>query len=72
MTRPLGKQQLRLLMLLGRPGTVMVTPADSVARSLGRRGLLSEAGDRITPSGLRALADAMESGQLEQFMEPRR
>lgn len=68
----LGKHQLGLLLALGTPGTLLPVP-DRVARSLAKRGLLSEYRGclRITPAGMRALADAFEAGQLEQFMRPR-
>jgi hypothetical protein len=76
MTRPIGKLQLRLLMGLSSPSMMMVV-GDAVSASLVKRGLLRpnfpddpEAFHRITPAGMRALADAYEAGQLEQFMKP--
>lgn len=76
MTRPLGKLQLRLLMGLSSPSMMMVV-GDGVSTSLVKRGLLRpnypdtpEAFHRITPAGMRALADAYEAGQLAQFMKP--
>lgn len=69
----IGRQQLRLLMLLGSPGNVLVTPADRVAKALIRRGLLAEGeGVAITPAGLRALADELEAGRVAQHLIARR
>lgn len=83
MARPLGKHQLRLLLQLGSPGMRLVV-GDRLSRSLERRGLLRATGGpvktddgrdlppglfQITPAGLRALADALERGQLEQFFK---
>lgn len=74
--RPIGKLQLERLMGLASPSMLMVV-GDAVSKSLVRRGLLKpnfpetpDAWHRITPSGLRALADAYESGKLAQFMKP--
>jgi hypothetical protein len=73
--RPLGKLQLERLMGLASPSSLMVV-GDAVSKSLVARGLLRpyfpdnpDAWHRITPSGLRALADAFETGRLDQFME---
>lgn len=71
--KPLGKRQLEALMRLASPGVAIVVP-DKVDRSLERRGYLkpltgrSDGFLRITPAGLRALADAFERGELEQFL----
>ncbi|MBN9472081.1 MAG: hypothetical protein J0J10_25275 [Bosea sp.] len=68
----LGTQQLRLLCGLGSPGTALVVP-DRISNSLVTRGLLrnthpSKPGmQRITPAGLRQLADDLEAGRLDQF-----
>jgi hypothetical protein len=73
--RPLGKLQLERLMGMASPSSLLVV-GDAVSKSLVARGLLKPhfpdrpgAWHRITPSGLRALADAFESGRLDQFME---
>lgn len=73
--RPLGRLQLERLMGLASPSCLMVV-GDAVSKSLVRRGLLKphfpdnpEAWHRITPSGMRALAEAYEAGQLDQFMK---
>jgi hypothetical protein len=74
--RPLGKLQLERLMGLASPSMMLVV-GDALSKSLVKRGLLKanfpdtpEAWHRITPDGLRALADAYEAGQLAQFMKP--
>lgn len=73
--RPLGKLQLERLMGLASPSCLMIV-GDAVSTSLVKRGLLRpnfpdnpEAWHRITPAGMRVLADAYESGHLEQFMK---
>jgi hypothetical protein len=73
--RPLGKRQLERLMGLASPSSLMVV-GDVVSRSLVERGLLKPyfqdrpgAWHRITPAGLRSLADAYEAGKLDQFMK---
>jgi hypothetical protein len=74
MTRPLGTQQLKLLLAMGSPSLIMLTPPDRVAQSLIDRGYAGDwrnGGTRITPAGMRALADAYEAGLLEQFMSKR-
>lgn len=75
MTRPLGKLQLEFLMGLASPSCLMVV-GNAVSKSLVARGLLKphfpdkpDAWHRITPVGLRALADAFEGGQLDRFMK---
>lgn len=72
--RPLGKHQLEFLMGLSSPTCLMVV-GNAVSKSLVKRGLLKphfpdkpEAWHRITPAGMRTLADAFEAGQLDQFM----
>jgi hypothetical protein len=72
--RPLGKRQLEKLLGLASPSMLLVV-GDAVSKSLVKRGLLAaavpdrpDAWHRITPAGLRALADAYESGLLDQFM----
>jgi hypothetical protein len=71
----LGKNQLKLLMAMGSPSMLLMTPCTGEAKSLERRGLVASyrggGATRITPAGMRALADAYEAGQLEQFMHPR-
>lgn len=73
--RPLGKLQLEYLMGLASPSCLMVV-GNAVSKSLVKRGLLKpyfpdnqDAWHRITPSGMRALADAYEAGLLDQFMK---
>jgi hypothetical protein len=71
----LGKNQLQRLMGLASPGVLLVVADDRLSKSLVRRGLTTPAtGDpdawhRITPKGMRVLADAYEAGDLEQFMK---
>lgn len=64
----IGNNQLHLLGILARPGTVLIS-ATPTSRSLTRRGLLTEARHdsfvHIAPAGLRALADAAEAGLVE-------
>ncbi len=74
--RPLGKNQLERLLGLASPSMMLVV-GDNLSGSLVKRGLLAPrfpadpgAWHRITPAGMRALADAYEAGQLEQFMKP--
>ena len=70
--RPLGKRQIDLLAKLGSPGMFLIV-GDPVSRSLAKRGLLKPEGTstdddsfyHITSAGLRALADAMDSGQIK-------
>lgn len=65
--RQLGNRQRELLVSF-RVGSLLLTP-NGVSRTLVARGLLRE--DKpggsccITPAGLRALADAMEAGQVQ-------
>ena len=73
--RPLGKLQLERLMGLASPSCLLVV-GDAVSKSLVKRGLLKphfpdrpDAWHRITPCGLRTLAEAFEGGQLDQFMK---
>jgi len=56
---------------------MMLIVGDALSKSLVKRGLLKpnfpdnpEAWHRITPAGMRVLADAYEAGHLEQFMKP--
>ena len=73
----LGKHQLCLLASMASPFSVLVV-GDRVSRSLVKRGLMAshfaekakaEGFHGITPAGLRELADAMERGELEQFLD---
>ena len=66
----LGINQTRMLLMLASPATALVTP-DAVSRRLIKRGLLADEGSaiRITPAGLRALADEMEAGRVETAIE---
>lgn len=66
MSARLGHSQLALLQTLGNPRYRMIG-RDRVADSLVRRGLLCAASEdgkvvRITPDGLRTLADTLEHG----------
>lgn len=65
--RPLGKNQRDLLAKLGGV-TMSLVVADKLSDSLVRRGLLSAEPDgsfaRITPLGLRVLADELEAGRV--------
>ena len=66
----LGINQTRMLIMLASPTTALVTP-DAVSRSLIKRGLVSDESGliRITPAGLRALADEMDAGRVETAIE---
>lgn len=73
--RPLGKQQIQRLMSLASPSCLMIV-GDKVSASLVARGLLKpnfpdkpDAWHRITPAGMRLLADAYEAGHLDQYMK---
>lgn len=73
--RPLGKNQLERLLTLASPSMMLVV-GDDLSGSLIKRGLLTpnfpdtpEAFHRITPAGMRVLADAFEAGLLAQFMK---
>ena len=68
----LGKHQLQMLIMLASPTCVLLTPGRSEA-GLVKRGLLKEREPgracTITPAGLRALAEAMEAGLIEDAIE---
>lgn len=73
--RPLGKLQLERLMGLASPSMLLIV-GDKLSQSLVARGLVKphfrkkpDAWHRITPAGMRVLADAYEAGQLKQFMK---
>lgn len=72
----LGKRQLKLLAGMGSPFSWLIV-GDRLSDSLAKRGLLKPRSDgsysffRITPAGLRTLADALERGELEQFVDKR-
>lgn len=72
----LGKHQLCLLATMASPFSLLIV-GDKISRSLVKRGLLaphfakSDGFHGVTPSGLRAVAEAMERGDLEQFMDPK-
>ena len=80
---PLGRRQLRMLMLCASPYGYLVT-TDKVSDSLVRRGLLRERDDLerskydgrrpccITPAGYRALAAEMEAGRIDAVVEEMR
>lgn len=72
----LGKHQLQRLMGLASPSCLLIVAGDRLSKSLVKRGLTKphfaddpDAWHRITPTGLRALADALEAGELEPFMK---
>lgn len=74
--RPLGKKQLELLLSCASPSSLLVVGDGPVEQSLVQRELLApklkqrpKAWLRITPAGMRALADALESGLLDQFFK---
>lgn len=74
MTRPLGKNQLERLLGLASPTALLVVGDGREVAALVKRGLLKPkkpespmAWLQITPAGMRALADAFEAGQLDQF-----
>ena len=66
---PLGARQIELLRGLANPCALVVP--DNISRSLVKRGLLAAEPDgsfaHITPAGLRALADAADSGRVQLF-----
>lgn len=76
--RPLGKHQLKLLATMGSPFRALVV-GDALSESLCKRGLMTKEGKvdrygsfvRVTPAGLRYLAEALERGDLEQFVDKR-
>ena len=75
--RPLGKHQLCLLATMASPFSLLIV-GDRVSKSLVNRGLLEphfarddDAFHGISPAGLRAVARAMERGELEQFLDPK-
>jgi hypothetical protein len=73
MSNRVGKEQLRTLMMLGSPFSVMLT-ADRGSRAMVKRGLLKldrpkHEATRITASGLHALADAMERGEVDAVLK---
>lgn len=71
----LGRRQLELLAAMASPFSLLVA-GDAVTRSLEKRGLVAPHFAKskdgffgVTPRGLRALADEMERGRLEQFID---
>jgi hypothetical protein len=72
MTR-LGAKQIGMLSSLGSPYFALVVPC-KLSQSLQKRGLLtpryptSDGFLRITPAGLRALAAALERGELDDAL----
>lgn len=68
----IGKHQLRTLIMLGSPGCLLLTPGRS-EQGMVARGLLRERAPGkaccITPAGLRALADEMEAGRVDDALE---
>ena len=72
----LGKHQLCLLATMASPFSLLIV-GDRISRSLEKRGLLaphfakSDGFHGVTPAGLRAVAEAMERGELDQFTDPK-
>lgn len=67
----LGFRQMEQLIKLGSPGTFRLE-SNAVCDSLIRRGLLKRHGlgsVSITSDGLRALADAMDNGQVTAVLK---
>lgn len=67
----LGIHQLRILVVLGSP-TMHLIVLDRIAKTLLGRGLLRHSktgGYVITAPGLRALAEAMDAGRVDEVME---
>ncbi len=67
----IGIHQLRLLIMTGSPTCILLTP-DRSSDGLVKRGLLRKREDgacSVTPAGLRALADEMEAGRVEDALE---
>jgi hypothetical protein len=68
----IGAQQLQRLITLSSVGCMLIV-GDRLSKSLVKRGLLADDGKgnwcRITPAGLRALADEMETGRVEDALE---
>lgn len=71
MTGRVGVNQLDLLAKLGSPLTVLLV-GDDLSDSLLARGLVRQEKKRrgivITPAGLRALADALEAGRIDDVL----
>jgi hypothetical protein len=67
----IGAKQLEILIILATPDRAMIVPGKT-ERGLIQRGLLKVEDNggfaRITPAGLRALADAMEAGRVEDCL----
>lgn len=67
----LGKRQLALMAQLGGVHTYIVVPGP-VERSLYARGIMAPGSSRsqgfamLTPTGYRAIADALESGAIKR------
>lgn len=79
MAARLGKHQLCLLATMASPFNILIVP-DPIAKALIKRGYLEERphprkkGEgcyATSPAGLRAVADALERGDLEQFFDPK-
>lgn len=76
--RALGKHQLCLLATMASPFSLLVVD-DALGTSLVKRGYLAPHFHptktcgflAITPTGLRALAVALEKGEIEQFYDSR-
>lgn len=69
--RPLGSRQISALLRLASPEMVQIVP-DRITRSLVKRGdvelLANDAWARITPQGLRSLAELHERRKLDEFI----
>lgn len=67
-----GKRQIELLITLATPNRLLVV-GDKISDALVRRGMLKEDQERcgigITAAGLRALADAMDRGEVSDALQ---
>jgi hypothetical protein len=67
--RPLGKNQIARLAAIAAPGTALIV-GDDISQALIDRGLAASDGQpnvfvRITPKGLRHLADLADRGKVD-------
>jgi hypothetical protein len=68
----IGKKELELLIIMASPVNAWRAEGDPISRVLIHRGLMHEPSPgiaRITPEGLRALADAMDDGLLGDALD---
>jgi hypothetical protein len=67
----IGKDQLKMLVMLGTPTRSLITPGKS-ERGMIAKGLLRQDDGGaccITPAGLRVLADEIEAGRVDDALE---